>query len=80
MEVLLTYISAPRLNDNGTPAARLLLRLRHALPCLLVRVVRGTHSDLILYAPQAIQVDVAIAAKERQCRGCSHCCRQPRLC
>lgn len=80
MEVLLTYVSAPRLNDNGTPAARLLLRLCHALPCLLVRVVRGTHSDLILYAPQAIQVDVAIAAKERQCRGCSHCCTQPRLC
>lgn len=62
----LTYVSPPRFNDYSAPAASLLLCLCHALPCLLVGIVSSAHGDLILYASQAIQVDIAVAARERQ--------------
>lgn len=48
--VALTHISPAWLNDDGPPAPGLLLHLGHALPCLLVRVIGGTHSDLVLDA------------------------------
>lgn len=78
--LLLTYVSPPRFNDYSAPAASLLLCLCHALPCLLVGIVSSTHGDLILYASQAIQLDIAVAARERQWkRFCQHC-KQARFC
>lgn len=65
-EWLLTYISPPRFNDYGAPAASLLLCLCHALPRLLVGIISSTHGDFILYASQAIQMDIAIAVREMQ--------------
>jgi len=42
----------PLLDDDGAPAARLLLGLRHALPSLVVRVVRGVDRQLLLNHPE----------------------------
>lgn len=63
---LLTYVSPAGFDDDGAPAARLLLRLGHALLRLLVGIVSSTHGDFILYASKAIQMDIAIAARETQ--------------
>lgn len=53
----LTHVSPPRLDDDRTPAAGLLLCLSHALPGLLIGVVCGTHSDLVLDPTQAVQLN-----------------------
>jgi len=79
-EPLLTYVSPPRFNDYRAPAASLLLRLRHALPCLLVGIISSTHGDFILYASEAIQMDVAIAAKEKRWKRYSRHCKWAHLC
>lgn len=59
----LTHVSPPRLDDDRTPAAGLLLCLSHALPGLLVRVVRGTHRDLVLDSTQAVQLNAPLTEK-----------------
>lgn len=79
-QVLLTYVSPPRFDDYSAPAASLLFCLCHALPCLLVGIVSSTHSDFILYASKAIQMDIAIAAKERQWKRHSQHCKWEHLC
>lgn len=61
---ILTQVTASRLNDDGPAAPRLLLGLRHALPCLLVGVICGTHRDFVLDAAQAVQVDVPMAVRQ----------------
>lgn len=62
----LTHVSAAGFDDDGAAAARLLLGLGHALPRLLVRIVSSAHGDFVLYASKAIQMDIAIAARETQ--------------
>lgn len=62
---VLTYISTPRLDDDGTPTAGLLLHLSHTFPGLLVGVVCGTYCDLILDPTQTIQLNVPFTAKTR---------------
>lgn len=59
----LTHVAAAGLDDNGTSAARLLLGLGHALPGLLVGVVRGAYRDLVLDAAQAVQLHTAISER-----------------
>lgn len=54
---LLTYVSPSRLDDDGAPAASLLLNLGHALPGLLVRVVCCTNCDFVLDAAQTVQLN-----------------------
>lgn len=54
---LLTYVSPSWLDDDGAPAASLLLNLGHALPGLLVRVVCRTNCDFVLDAAQAVQLN-----------------------
>lgn len=61
---ILTQVAASSLDDDGSAASSLLLSLRHALPCLLVGVISGTHCDFVLDATQAIQVDVPMAVRQ----------------
>lgn len=56
---VLTDVSAAGLDDDGPPAAGLLLHQRHALPGLLVRVIGGAYCDLVLDARQAVQLNAA---------------------
>lgn len=65
---LLTYVSPPRLDDNGTPTASLLLHLGHALPGLLVGVVCGTYCNLVLDPTQTIQLNAPFTAKTKRRR------------
>ena len=55
----LTDVSTAGLDDDGPPAASLLLHQRHALPGLLVRVIGGADSDLVLDPGQAVQLNAA---------------------
>lgn len=64
----LTHVSPTGLDDDGTAAARLLLCLSHALPGLLVRVVRGTHRNLILDPSQAVQLYAPFTEETRRGR------------
>ena len=63
---LLTYVSPPWLDDNGTPTASLLLNLSHALPGLLVGVVCGTYCNLVLDPTQTIQLNAPFTAKTKR--------------
>lgn len=54
--VNLTHISTARLDDDGWPAAWILLSLSHALLSLLVGVICGTHCDFVLDPSQAVQL------------------------
>lgn len=65
----LTYVSPARLDDDGAPAARLLLNLGHALPGLLVRVVCCTNCDLVLDAAQAVQLNAPFASGVQRGKG-----------
>ena len=59
--LVLTDVSPARLDDDGPPAAGLLLHQRHALAGLLVRVIGGAHRDLVLDPGQAVQLNAAFA-------------------
>lgn len=63
---LLTYVSPPRLDDNGAPAASLLLDLRHAFLGFLVGVVRCTYCNLVLDPSQTIQLNAPFTAKAKR--------------
>ena len=63
---LLTYISPPWLDDNGTPTTSLLLNLGHAFPGLLVGVVCGTYCNLVLDPTQTIQLNAPFTAKTKK--------------
>lgn len=63
---LLTYVSPPRLDDNGAPAAGLLLDLSHAFLGFLVGVVRCTDCNLVLDPSQTIQLNAAFTAKPKR--------------
>lgn len=63
---ILTYVSSPRLDDDGTPAASLLLNLGHAFSGLLVGVISGTHCNLVLDPTQAIQLNAPFTAKTKR--------------
>ena len=63
---LLTYISSPRLNDNGTPTASLLLDLGHVFSGLLVGVVGGSYCNLVLDPTQTIQLNTPFTAKTKK--------------
>lgn len=62
---LLTYVSPPRLDDDGTPTASFLLNLGHAFPGLLVWVVCGTYCNLVLDPTQTIQLNAPFTAKTK---------------
>lgn len=62
---VLTYVSSPRLDDDGTPTASLLLNLGHAFPGLLVGVVCGTYCNLVLDPTQTIQLNAPFTAKNK---------------
>lgn len=62
---LLTYVSPSRLDDDGAPAASLLLNLGHALPGLLVRVVCCTNCDFVLDAAQTVQLNAPFTSGEQ---------------
>lgn len=62
----LTYVSSPRLDDDGTPAASLLLNLGHAFLGLLVGVVCGTYCNLVLDPTQTIQLNAPFTAKTKR--------------
>lgn len=63
---LLTYVSPPRLDDNGTPTASLLLNLGHAFPGLLVGVVCCTYCNLVLDHTQTIQLNAPFTTKAKR--------------
>lgn len=62
----LTYVSSPRLDDDGAPAASLLLNLGHAFLGLLVGVVCGTYCNLVLDPTQTIQLNAPFTAKTKR--------------
>lgn len=63
---LLTHVSPSWFDDDGAPAASLLLNLGHALPGLLVRVVCRTNCDFVLDAAQAVQLNAALTSGEQR--------------
>lgn len=62
----LTYISSPRLDDDSTPTASLLLDLGHIFPGLLVGVICGTYCNLVLDPTQTIQLNAPFTAKTKR--------------
>jgi len=62
----LTDVSAAGFDDDGPPAAGLLLHQRHALPCLLVRVIGGADRDLVLDPGQAVQLNAAFTVERER--------------
>ena len=52
----LTRVCGPRLDLDGRPAPDVLLHLGHPLPRHLVRVVGGTHCDLVQNTALALQL------------------------
>lgn len=63
---LLTYVSPSRLDDDGTPAASLLLNLGHALPGFLVGVVCCTNRDFVLDPTQTVQLNTPFTTEAEQ--------------
>lgn len=63
---LLTYVSPSRLDDNGAPAAGLLLHLCHAFLGFLVGVVRCAYCNLVLDPSQTIQLNAPFTAKAKR--------------
>ena len=59
----LTWMCGPRFDLNGRAAPAVLLYLAHPLPGQLVRVVSGTHCDLVLDPGQAVQLNSALTGR-----------------
>lgn len=61
-----TLVAPPVLDDNGPPAARLLLSLGHALSSFIIRVIRSVDCHLLLNHPETRQLRRSTGEKEEE--------------